>query len=511
MKKLRIVSILALMLGLSSISSAQNESFWHWSLESNDVWYTDQNDYGSNNYLKLDWSNKHFQAGAQAEWHPQPLLGYDLGGKGFALPEKFIRYNTDNFNVTLGDWYDQFGSGLIFRSWEDRALGMNNSIGGARMEYKAFDGFIGAKLVWGHPRHLRKYSGTQILGSDIALPQIGLFGGNLGLGFSFLERFEKELPYYLEEDWTKVSVPRNNASWSAAASYNIGDFYIKGEYCGKQKDWHDFSVSYVENLQNGEAIYLESGLAVGKVTGVASFRRLRNMTNKVFRTNETFLSNTLNYIPALSLQHTYMLCALEPYYPNTDGESAWQIDIIYKAGKKDRLHLNYSEAHNLRRFHKLGKAALLFRDISLKYERRWNRRLRSVFFLNIQESSPSHGVHRMTEVRNTFVADATYRITDDFSMRGEIQYLYSAESAKDWCAALLEANLTSGWSIFAKDMYNHGSSKIHYYQAGGSYSRNHFRISASYGRNREGMVCSGGVCRWQPGFTGGNLSISIVF
>lgn len=509
MKKLRIASILTLMLGLNSISSAQSNSIWHWSFESNDVWYTDRKDYGSNNYLKFDWSNKHFQAGVQAEWLPQPILGYDEGCKGFSLPEKFIRYTGDNFSITLGDWYDQFGSGLLFRSWEDRALGMNNSVGGARLEYSKDK--IGAKLVWGLPRHLRGYSDTQILGADITLSKINLFEGDLGFEFSFLERFENELPYYLEKDWTKVHVPRNNASWSVAADYSVGDFHLKGEYCGKQKDWHDFSVSYVENLQNGEAIYLESGLAVGKVSAVASFRRLHNMTNKAFRTNETFISNTLNYIPALSMQHTYMLCALEPYYPNTDGESAWQIDIIYKAGKKDRLHLNYSEAHSLRMYHELGKAALLFRDVSVKYERKWNRRLKSVLFLNIQESSPSHGAHRMTEVRNTAVVEATYRFTDDFSMRGELQYLYSAESAKDWCAALLEANLTSGWSIFAKDMYNHGSSKIHYYQAGGSYSRNHFRISASYGRNREGMVCSGGVCRWQPGFTGGNLSISIVF
>ena len=509
MKKLRIASILTLMLGLNSISSAQSNSIWHWSFESNDVWYTDRKDYGSNNYLKFDWSNKHFQAGVQAEWLPQPILGYDEGCKGFSLPEKFIRYTGDNFSITLGDWYDQFGSGLLFRSWEDRALGMNNSVGGASLEYSKDK--IGAKLVWGLPRHLRGYSDTQILGADITLSKINLFEGDLGFEFSFLERFENELPYYLEKDWTKVHVPRNNASWSVAADYSVGDFHLKGEYCGKQKDWHDFSVSYVENLQNGEAIYLESGLAVGKVTGVASFRRLRNMTNKVFRTNETFLSNTLNYIPALSLQHTYMLCALEPYYPNTDGESAWQIDIIYKAGKKDRLHLNYSEAHSLRMYHELGKAALLFRDVSVKYERKWNRRLKSVLFLNIQESSPSHGAHRMTEVRNTAVVEATYRFTDDFSMRGELQYLYSAESTKDWCAALVETNLASGWSFFAKDMFNHGSSKIHYYQAGMGYGKNHYRISASFGRNREGMVCSGGVCRWQPGFTGGNLSISIVF
>lgn len=142
----------------------------------------------------------------QAEWHPQPLLGYDEGIKGFALPEKFIRYNAKDFNITLGDWYDQFGSGLLFRSWEDRALGMNNSVGGVRMEYSKDR--LGIKLVWGLPRHLRGYSDTRILGADITLSHISMFGGDLGLEFSFLERFEKELPYYLNDDWIKVSVPK---------------------------------------------------------------------------------------------------------------------------------------------------------------------------------------------------------------------------------------------------------------------------------------------------------------
>ena len=272
---------------------------------------------------------------------------------------------------------------------------------------------LGIKLVWGLPRHLRGYSDTRILGADITLSHISLFGGDLGLEFSFLERFEKELPYYLNDDWIKVSVPKNNASWSLGANYAIGGFYIKGEYCGKQKDWHDFSVSGVENLHQGDALSLETGLAVGSISAVATFRHLQNMTNKVFRTNETYISNTLNYIPALSLQHTYMLCSLEPYYPNSDGEDAWQADLLYKASKKDRLHFNYSEAHSLKKYHKLGKRALLFRDISVKYERKWNRRLKSVLFLNIQERSPSHGVHRMTEVRNTAVADVAQIIDAD--------------------------------------------------------------------------------------------------
>ncbi len=507
--KAKFCAVLTFALGISAISGARNESSWHWSFESNDPVYTDRNSYGSNNYLKIDWSAGRFRTGLQAEWYPRPLLGYDEGLKGVSLPGKFISYVSDRFHLTLGDWYDQFGTGLLFRSWEDRTLGMNNAIGGARAEY-ASDRFA-ARLVWGFPKHLRGYSATQILGTEVTLMPIPVSGGALGMRMSFLERFEKSLPYYLEKDWTKVEVPVSNASWSLGADYSSGAHYIKLEYCGKQRDWHDFTAGSVESLAPGKAFYAESGLYAGDFSAAASFRHLDNMSNKAFRTDRTFISNTLNYIPALSLQHTYMLCTLEPYYPNSDGENAWQLDLLYNTGRKGRLHLNYSEAHCLGKYHALGKNALLFRDISLRYERKWNRRLKSVLLLNVQESSPSRGVHRMTQVRNTAVADLSWRASERFSMRGELQYLYSAEGEKDWCAALLEASLTSGWSFFAKDMYNHGSSGIHYWQGGLSYSKGHYRIGAAFGRNREGMVCSGGVCRWQPGFTGGNLSLSIIF
>lgn len=53
MSKSRISTLLALALGLISISSAGQKS-WHWRFESSDVWHTDRDDYVSNNYLKPD-------------------------------------------------------------------------------------------------------------------------------------------------------------------------------------------------------------------------------------------------------------------------------------------------------------------------------------------------------------------------------------------------------------------------------------------------------------------------
>ena len=110
-----------------------------------------------------------------------------------------------------------------------------------------------------------------------------------------------------------------------------------------------------------------------------------------------------------------------------------------------------------------------------------------------------------------FVLDAQYKFSSKLSVRTELQYLYSEELNKDWMAGLLELNFAPSWDVFVSDMYNHGDTKIHYFSGGVSFSNSTMRIAGSYGRNREGMVCSGGVCRWQPAYTGGNLQISLYF
>ncbi len=53
--------------------------------------------------------------------------------------------------------------------------------------------------------------------------------------------------------------------------------------------------------------------------------------------------------------------------------------------------------------------------------------------------------------------------------------------------------------------------KIHYYYAGITHVSGPTRIMLSYGRQRKGIFCAGGVCRLVPAFTGFQLSISSSF
>ena len=69
-------------------------------------------------------------------------------------------------------------------------------------------------------------------------------------------------------------------------------------------------------------------------------------------------------------------------------------------------------------------------------------------------------------------------------------------------------------------MYNHGrtdkngeykGTKKNYYSVGGSYTIKRTRIQLSYGRNRAGYICSGGVCRYSPEYNGINVAVTSSF
>ena len=112
---------------------------------------------------------------------------------------------------------------------------------------------------------------------------------------------------------------------------------------------------------------------------------------------------------------------------------------------------------------------------------------------------------------HTVVADLLYKWTSSLSTRMELQYLTTEGYRKDWMAGLLEVGFAPHWSVFASDMYNHGSSRMHYWNAGVSYAMRHLRIAAGYGRYRAGYICSGGVCRTIPAYTGANLTLTASF
>lgn len=523
------------------------------SLESNTIYYVNDrkinsfapnNRIGSNNYLKLDYVNGRFAAGLQSEYYPHPLQGFQKELEGFGVPFKYVSWIEKNWSVTAGDFYEQFGSGLILRSWEDRQLGFNNALGGGRITFNVLENAVSGKIIYGLPRYYLEskgagyktfdnvfypYSKTQVAGGDLSVSVIQLINPQsehyLALEGSIVNRYEKYAPKDIIDLAAAYgfTLPRNVLSLSGRMAYSYGPFSVKGEYVSKGKDFYAEHVAKGENytLKGGDAQLLEMSFAGNGISATGTFRRLNNMADRMFRTVQSVTpGNTINYIPALCQQQTYMLATLNPYTPNPDGEVGGQLDVYYNirrgtalGGKYGmKIHAGgsmfYSTPDALANY---DEHRLAYRDFTLDVEKKWNSSLKTIFFVSIQENSPTHGNRKATDAQNVFVVDALYKLNRQISLRAELQYLYSEELDKDWMAALLELGIAPAWSLFVSDMYNHGSTDVHYCSAGVSYSNSFMRISGSYGRNREGMVCSGGVCRWQPAYTGGNLQLTLFF
>ena len=487
------------------------------SVESNSV-YGDDSPYKgfySNNYVKLDYRQGKLSAGVQGEWYPTPLPGYDVNLKGFCMPVKYARWQEDLWSVTAGDFYDQFGSGIIFRSWEDRNLGLANSIGGLQFKGDIPSLGLSGSVFSGAPRSARGYAPTLVSGADVAAAAIPLFNDLfLTLGGSLLHRYEwapdGDLSLLLGED-----APTSVLMHSLRAGIYAGSFQLSAEYVGKGKDFtaeRHTGASDTYSLQPGHAFYTEASWMWRRLSVTASWRYLDNMAFRASRTLGTLVpSNTLNYLPALCQQQTYMLAGLNPYETFAEGESGFRGDVYYTI-KGTSFHVGGSWINALgkvlpRRDHDY----LAYRDLNMEVTRKWNRSFKSTLFVSIQENSPTHGNRNATEAQNVFVVENQYNFSPTVSLRSELQYLYSQEREKDWMAGLLELGIAPNWSFSMSDMYNHGSSKQHYWNVTASWSREAFKCIFGYGRSREGMVCSGGVCRWQPEYKGVILRLQYAF
>ena len=478
--------------------------------------------WGSHNYLKLDWSGKALAAGIQAEYYPQLLPGFPSELKGAGITGLYASWISPAVEATAGTFYEQFGSGLILRNWEDRELGVNNVMAGGRLALRTPSRFLSLKLLGGVPLYgLRPFSSVFVSGGDLSLDLLSLdgisSGASLALEGSLVDRYSRETAGDILMLAAKggFEVPAHILSWSARIRCSYAGFSLRGEYAAKGQDFYMQRLQGMREIplsRQGSALMLEMNYARGTFSGTFTLRRLENMAHRIFHASRsTSSANTLNYLPSLCMQQTYMLASLNPYETYADGEAGFQGDIYYTfrrgtlpGGKYGmRIHLGGSWINALpSALPDRETPSLAYRDINIEVDRKWSRQLKTILFVSIQENSPTHGNGKRTDAQNVFVLDALYTFAGSASMRTELQYLYSQELSRDWMAALLEISPIPHFSFSVSDMYNHGDSHLHYYNIGASYTRNAMTLSLNAGRTREGMICSGGVCRWQPGYKG---------
>ena len=85
-------------------------------------------DFQTNTYGDIMLQSKYVDAGLRFEYLDHPLPGFEKDFKGWGVPNFWVKGRYKWAELTLGTFYEQFGLGLILRTYEERSLGIDNSL-----------------------------------------------------------------------------------------------------------------------------------------------------------------------------------------------------------------------------------------------------------------------------------------------------------------------------------------------------------------------------------------------
>ena len=99
----------------------------------------------SSGYTNLLYNYRNFIAGGRLELYRNPIPGLEQY-EGYGISHKFVQFKNNFIDITTGNFYDEFGSGLVFRTYFDPNLGVDNSMNGLVYKWEGFCSF--EELVW---------------------------------------------------------------------------------------------------------------------------------------------------------------------------------------------------------------------------------------------------------------------------------------------------------------------------------------------------------------------------
>ena len=544
-----LLNTIILIIYVNSFSQI-NETIYG-SLESNSQFLQDDSDLGftspedsfrSNNYFQLNYRSGNITSGIQYESYlPSALLGYSPNlNNNNKIASYYINVKKDFSDITVGYFYDQFGNGLIFRAWENRQLGINNAIKGIKFKYKP-NSNVKLTGIYGQQRNGFELSEStiQAINADINLNEtLNLSSIDLSIGSSLVSRYQ--------DNSVSNDIPSSVKSISGRINLIAGNFTFDIEAVTKDSDILANEGELISNkLYDGTAIQIDLGYSIKGLGINSSFRRLENFNFYADRLAEGNIYNqqSLSYTPALTKQQDYLLTNIYVYnsqprlvinsLEKRSGEVGSQTDLYYSFKKetlfgkyKTKIATNFSywaaiesnfyedESYDVEF---IGRGNRYFRDFNIEIKNRWNNKFNTAITIvdviidkGVALGGPL-GVQGDINAK-IGVIEGTYRYENGKSSRTVIQHLWTKEDKRNWAAFVYEYNFSSSFNLFIADGWNYGGEdKTHYYNFGGSYSKNSTRLSLNYGRQRGGLICVGGVCRFVPESNGFNLNLNYSF
>jgi len=539
-KKNRVKGILAVLIvctGVSNSKAQLSAPGLHGNFQSDAQYYQADSAIGapkvreqllSNSFLNLTYAAGDFSAGLRYESFLNAMQGFDKRYQGNSFIFRYLTYNLHSLEITAGNFYEQFGYGTIFRSYQEWGLGFDNAMDGIRLRYQPVQG-IYLKALIGRQRSFMDYGPGITRGTDAEINLNELISSlaskktRLILGGAFVSKFQgDDDPVYI--------LPENIGAYSVRWQFSHESFSLSGEYGHKIND-PNADNGYI--YRKGEVLYLTAAYVVKNLGISLGAKRIDNMS---FRSDRTAILNNLNlnYLPAITRQQVYRLATIYPYATQLNGEIGTQAEIYYNFKKGSplggkygtKIALNGALINNIVRyptgddngytseFFKPGKETY-FREVSFEAVKKVTKKLKFTFneIYQVYNKDVIQGLSGYGIVNaNINVLETEYRFSDHYSLRTEMQHLYTRQDLGSWAMLLAEFTISPHWFLAAFDEYNYDNTekekRIHYYSISAGYVKNTLRFSLGYGKQREGLLCIGGVCRQVPASNGFTFSMT---
>ncbi|MBI1836561.1 MAG: hypothetical protein HYR91_04780 [Flavobacteriia bacterium] len=487
-----------------------------------------------NSYMNVFYTNGNFKAGMRFESYLPRINGYPNMFSGSGIGMRYVQYASQFVDVTLGNFYEQFGSGLLFRSYENRQLGYDNAMDGMRLIVRPKPG-VTLKGVYGYQRlsfvdgKIQHADGiVRGMDGEVHINELVKFMNekkfDVTIGGTFVSKFQKD-------DDENLVLPQNVGSYGGRLKLKYGKLFLDGEYVMKE---NDPSADNGKNYNTGHACLINAGYSQKGFGVNFSAKSTDNMSYRSDR-NQNLANALINYIPSLNKTHTYnLVSSLYPYATQLQGEVAFQGDLIYtfkkdsKIGGKTGMTImgNMSTTYRPMRHSVAGQVndssgitykgklfdmsdSLYWQDINVSINKKINKKLNFILsYYNIKINNDVSKVAIAKGIINSHinVLEVGYKINKNNAFRTELQSLITKVDRGNWATLLFEYNWKSNWCFSVMDQYNYGNPntklQIHYIVGSFSYVHESTTFIVSVGRQRAGMFCVGGVCRVVPAQNG---------
>ncbi len=454
-----------------------------------------------------------------------------------------VRKDMDKLSVTVGYFYDQFASGMVFRSYEDRNLGLDFAVQGAHIKFTPNENTT-----------IKGFTGLQKFRFD--LRPVVLKGINAEHNFEVNENLSLEAGASVVNrtiDQSTMNVIASTINNYALESrffpkYNVFVYNVYNTLRYKNITW------YVELAQKTpEAIlnpnndlmelhegksYLTSLSYSTKGFGVnAQYRYINKFS---FRTSPLENQNLgmIAYLPSITRQNVYRLLARYNAFTQEWGENGLQLDVSYKpkALKKHGTQFNFNTAistpldqfkgNTVNPVNFEADSNRYFREYYFEVQHKFTKKFKLLLgyqLINYNQRLFEAKPAVPYVIANTIFGEATYKITPTKSIRVESQYLSTSQDLGSFVNGLIELNIAPHYSFSVGDMVNtkpgyrnqplagNKFEIVHYWNVFGAYTFKNTRSTLGYIKQVEGVNCTGGVCRVEPAFSGVRFTLTTNF